>query len=134
MNLVWQLIKPMTEFETVFTEFPSITQPNILDHPIKHDVTHHIKTNGPPVHSGAHRLPLKNLKLLVKSSNICYNCVSSSTHLATGPHLFIWFPKRHQGIVETTESSIMSPFPTIIPSRTFTINFFCYLTQIYYIF
>ena len=54
MNLVWQLIKPMTEFDTVLTEFPSITQPNVLDHPIKHDVTHHIKTNGPPVHSGAH--------------------------------------------------------------------------------
>ena len=51
MNLVWQLIKPKTEFETVLTKFLSITQPNTLDHPIKHDVTHHIKTNGPPVHS-----------------------------------------------------------------------------------
>ena len=51
MNLVWQVIKPKTEFKTVLTELPSITQSNTLDHPIKHDVTHHIKTNGPPVHS-----------------------------------------------------------------------------------
>ena len=51
MNLVWQLIKPKTEFETVLTKFPSITQSNTLDRPIKHNVTHHIKTNGPPVHS-----------------------------------------------------------------------------------
>ena len=54
MNLVWQLIKSKTKFEMVLTEFPSITQPNTLHHPIKYDVTHHIKTNGPPVHSRAH--------------------------------------------------------------------------------
>ena len=54
MNLVWQLIKPKTKFETVLTKFPSITQLNTLDHPIKHDVTHYIKANDPPVHSRAH--------------------------------------------------------------------------------
>ena len=63
LNLVWQIVKPKTEFEAVLAEFPSITQPHTLDHPIKHDVTHHIKTNGPPVHSRARRLPPEKLKI-----------------------------------------------------------------------
>ena len=63
LNLVWQLIKPKTEFETVLSEFPSITQLKTLDHPIKHDVTHHIKTNGRPVHSQALWLAPKKCKI-----------------------------------------------------------------------
>ena len=124
MNLVLQLIKPKTEFETVLTEFPSITQPNTLDHPIKHNVTQHVD------------VPLRNLKLLIRSLNIRYNWVSSSTHLATGPHLLIWFPKRYQGIgdiVETRKPSILSPFPTVIPSCTFMIFLLPYKDLLYFL-
>ena len=63
LNLVWQLIKRKTEFETALTEFPSITQLKTLDHTIKHNVTHYIKTDGPPVHSRACRLAPEKLKL-----------------------------------------------------------------------
>lgn len=63
MKLVWQLTKPKTEFETGLTEFPSITQLNTHDHPIKHDVTQHIKTNGPPVHSEARRFSPEKPKI-----------------------------------------------------------------------
>ena len=73
-------------------------------------------------------LPLRNLKLLVKSSNICYDWVSSNTHLASGPHLFIWFTKRHQVIgdlLEIIEPSIISHSrPSSQPTHS---QFFCYL-------
>ena len=30
-------------------EFPSVTQPEVSDFPVRHTVTHHIRTTGPPV-------------------------------------------------------------------------------------
>ena len=98
MNLVLQLIKPKTEFKTVLTEFPSILsltnltiQLNTMSLTISKPMAYQY------IHEHVH-FPLRNLKLLIRSLNICYNWVSSSTHIATGSHLLIWFPKRHQGI------------------------------------
>ena len=98
MNLVLQFINPKTEFETVRTEFSSIISPthltiqlNMMSLTISKPMPYQY------IHEHVH-FPLRNLKLLIRSLNICYNWVSSSTHLATGSHLLIWFPKRHQGI------------------------------------
>ena len=52
--------------------------------------------------TGTSIFPWETEKCL-SSSKICYNWVSSSGHLATGPHLFIWFPKWHQGIGDLVE-------------------------------
>ena len=41
--------KSTTPFDALLTKFPSITQPCSPETPIKHDVTHHITTVGPPV-------------------------------------------------------------------------------------
>ena len=38
-----------TQFYSVLAEFPAITKPCNGDHPVKHDVTHHIDTKGPAV-------------------------------------------------------------------------------------
>ena len=74
--------------------------------------------------------------MLIRSLNIRYNWVSSSTHLATGPHLLIWFPKRHQGngdIVETRKPSILTPFPTVVQSCTFAIFLLPYKDLLYFL-
>ena len=42
---------------------------------------------------------------------MCFSWESSSTHLTTGPHLCIWFPKRHQGIEDFVE--ITEPFSNV---------------------
>ena len=98
-----------------------------------------LTTSKPMAHQYTHEhidLPLRKLKLLVKNLNICYNWVSFSTHLATGPHLFIRFLKRHQmtgDCVEITQPSIMSPFLTVIPSHTFTIFLLPYMDLLYFL-
>ena len=58
-----QLLYPLglylaTPFES---EFPSVTQPCVATAPVKHSVTHHITTTGPPVSSRTHRLSSERL-------------------------------------------------------------------------
>ena len=48
--------KATTPFDALLTKFPSITQPCSPETPIKHDVTHHITTVGPPVSGRTRRL------------------------------------------------------------------------------
>ena len=43
------------EFHAILQDFPAVLQAN-LHHPIKHNVTHHIQTTGPPVYSATRRL------------------------------------------------------------------------------
>ena len=39
----------VSEYEKILWEYPSITRPYNNDVEVKHDVTHHIETKGPPV-------------------------------------------------------------------------------------
>ena len=48
---------PTTEFEAILSEFPEIVQPCNNEQPVKHSITHHIKTTGPPVRAHPRRLP-----------------------------------------------------------------------------
>ena len=52
-----------TQFDSVLAEFPAITKPCNGDHPVKHDVTHHIDTKGSAVSACARRLPQDRLKI-----------------------------------------------------------------------
>ena len=58
-----QAIQPLTEFHTVLSEFPELLQPYCHDSPVKHDVTHHITTTGPPIRARTRRLPPERLKI-----------------------------------------------------------------------
>ena len=50
---------PSNRYEAIVSDFPSLTKPYNKEQPIKHDVTHHIKTTGPPVSSHTRRLSPK---------------------------------------------------------------------------
>ena len=64
-SLVLSLLpqQPMSDYERILREFPSITRPYNNDVEIKHDVTHHIETKGPPVCARPRRLPPERLKI-----------------------------------------------------------------------
>ena len=51
------------EFLAILSEFPAVTQVCGNDLPIKHDVTHHIETTGPPVSARTRRLAPERLKV-----------------------------------------------------------------------
>ena len=54
---------PASSFEAVLSEFPAVTQPNTMAHTVKHNVTHHIKTTGPPVSARTRRLAPERLHI-----------------------------------------------------------------------
>ena len=54
--------QPKTDFDAILSTYPDIVQPCNTDSPIKHNVTHHISTAGPPVHARPCRLSPKRLK------------------------------------------------------------------------
>ena len=56
-------IQPMTEFHAILSEFPELLQPYCHNSPVKHDVTHHITTTGPPIRARTRRLPPERLKI-----------------------------------------------------------------------
>ena len=54
--------QPKTDFDAILATYPDIVQPCNTDSPIKHNVTHHISTVGPPVHARPRRLSPERLK------------------------------------------------------------------------
>ena len=52
------------DFTAIMAEFPNITQPCSKDHPIKHDITHHINTTDPSVSACPQRLATEWLKIV----------------------------------------------------------------------
>ena len=63
LNLTLLLAKSDNVFEALLQEFPSVIQSLNEQTPIKHNVTHHIITSGPPVHARARRLPPERLAI-----------------------------------------------------------------------
>ena len=55
--------KPSNDFMAIMIEFPTITQPCSNDCPIKHNITHHINTTGPPVSACPQMLAPEWLKI-----------------------------------------------------------------------
>ena len=54
---------PKNKFETLLSRFLEVVQPTTKEQPVKHSVTHHITTMGPPVSARFHRLPSERLKV-----------------------------------------------------------------------
>ena len=58
---VLQLTTPASTFDAILKEFPAVTQPCTYHPPVKHTVTHHITTTGPPMTAQACHLPPERL-------------------------------------------------------------------------
>ena len=58
--------KPATPFAALLAEFPDLTQLCIRETPIKHNITHHIATTGPPVSARTCRLAPERLEIAHK--------------------------------------------------------------------
>ena len=54
--------QPKTDVDAILSTYPDIVQPCNTDSPIKHNVTDHISTAGPPVHAHPRRLSPECLK------------------------------------------------------------------------
>ena len=52
-----------TQFANILRRFPNLTKPLSTVNPPKHQVFHHIHTNGPPCHSRPRRLPVEKRKI-----------------------------------------------------------------------
>ncbi len=55
--------EPANAFQAVLLEFPSLLRPQTGEHEVKHGVTHHLQTKGPPVKARTRRLPPERLKV-----------------------------------------------------------------------
>ena len=64
-SLVLSLLpkQSVSEYERILLDFPAITRPYNNNLEIKHNVTHHIETKGPPVCARPRRLPPERLKI-----------------------------------------------------------------------
>ena len=55
--------QPQNTYQALLQEFPSVIQPYNYNTPIKHTVTHHISTQGPPVHCSPRRLSPDHMRI-----------------------------------------------------------------------
>lgn len=56
-------LDPDNAFLRLLEEYPAVTQANASDRPVKHNVTHHITTTGPPVFTRTRRLAPERLRI-----------------------------------------------------------------------
>ena len=52
-----------TEYDAILADFPFVTKPCTSTRPVKHTVTHHIRTTGPPIYARARRLTPDQLRI-----------------------------------------------------------------------
>ena len=89
--------KPANASEAILAEFPAVTQPYSIGQPIKHDVTHHITTTGPPATGRTRRLAPERLKIARQEFNHMLElCIirPSSSNWAAPLHMV---PKKTSG-------------------------------------
>ena len=56
-------------YAAVLAEFPNLLRPRATEQPCQHNVTHHIRTTGPPVSARPHRLPPDRLRVAKQEFN-----------------------------------------------------------------
>lgn len=54
---------PSSDYEKILENFPNITRPHTRESPVKHTITHHIATSGPPVFARPRRLSGERLAI-----------------------------------------------------------------------
>ena len=90
--------EPKTDFGAILSAYPDIIQPCNTESPVKHNVTHHIKTVGPPVHTHPHRLLPERLKAVRQVFEYVYSMLQ-------------------QGIIRPSSSSWASPLH-MVPKKS----------------
>ena len=55
--------QPTNIFTAIVAEFPTVLQPHFYSQSVKHDITHHIRTTGPPLKARTRRLPPEKLTI-----------------------------------------------------------------------
>ena len=116
--------EPKTDIDVILSVYPDIVQPCNTESPVKHNVTHHIKTVGPPVHARPRKLSPERLKAArqVFEHTLQQGIIRPSS--SSGPHHYTWF-LRNQVIgvhVEITEHSTTSQCQTATQSHIFKIS------------
>ena len=117
--------KARNKLEKLLGEFPAVTQPGNMEHVIKHDITHHIATTGPPTSSRTRRLAPERLQIARNEFEQCCNWASSGHPLAVGLLRSTWCPRKHQvigGLVVIIEHRIMQPCLIATLFHTFKIS------------
>ena len=66
LNLTLLPKKPCNRYEAIVHDFPMLIKPISDQQPVKHQVTHHIATSGPPVHAPTRRLSPERLRIARK--------------------------------------------------------------------
>lgn len=84
------LVSGHSKFDRLLSEFPALLKPVNAERAVKHNVTHHIETTGPPVYTRARRLPPDRLCAAKKEfEHMCelgiirrsQSCWSSALHM-----------------------------------------------------
>jgi len=82
----------LNEFHAILLEFSELLQLQCGEQPVKHDITHHIVTTGPPIKARTCRLSPEQLKIARQEFE----------HIlqqgAAGPLLYTCCPRNHLGI------------------------------------
>ena len=81
-------------YDNILTEFPTVTRPCLSDVPMKHDIKHHICTNGPPTTVRPCRLGPESLRIARQDMITCWSWAPSNPPLAIGPRMV---PKTTRG-------------------------------------
>ena len=110
-------------YNELLAEFPGLTRPYQGQLSVKHKVTHHIETTGPPVYTRARRLAPK------RSLITCWSWASYVLHLVTGHRHYTSYRRRQLvtgalvgtiGPSITSQSQISTPYRI---SRTSLLNY-----------
>ena len=78
----------------LLSEFPTLTQISLLDIPIRHDVTHHIQTVGPPVSAHPRQLAPNRLHVAKQEFKHMLNLGISDHRQSHGRRPYTWWPRR----------------------------------------
>lgn len=63
LSLTFGISEEQSVYHDLLRQYPNITRPAHKDTPLKHDITHHIVTKGPPVYARPRRLAPDRLRI-----------------------------------------------------------------------
>ena len=86
--------QPRSVYDKILADFPSLTQPRTSEVPVKHEVTHHIETTGPPASARARRLGPERLRVARQEFDLMLELGIIRPPPVTGRHPYTWSQRR----------------------------------------